>query len=178
MILGDRLTKHAARLRASADVNETHAAALTLRGLEEHERPAAVHVHDVRRVLHRPGVRGEGRAREHDIAVSHGVAGDALVADVTAHHAHAIGDAVEVRGVSAAAGIERIEDRDLRPDRRAAMREVRADEPEAAGHEHAAAGEALFAHRASVATAKPAIASATRSTSRTDSSGYIGSDRT
>jgi len=131
------------------------------------------------RVAHGLRMRRERRAVEDHVALAHEGGRGVPVADVDGHRSHALGDPGEVGAVPATARIEGIGDRDRRAEAHTMMREIRADEPEAAGNEDTHPRKVGCAGHPARAVAENAdTAPTTRRTSLSASSGYIGRDRT
>jgi hypothetical protein len=107
-------------------------------GLEDGELATAVDVQVSEGVIERVDVaRLTGEVEEHLLTPDQ--AAEAVhVADIGDVHAHPALDPGDVGGVAAVLGDQRVDEHDLRAEPREAVREVRADEAEAAGDEHPA----------------------------------------
>ena len=84
---------------------------------------------------------------EDDVPVAHQIVHRARLAHIRDVHAHAIGDAVDVEEVAAVVGNERVDDEDVGAESGQPVRQIAADEPEAAGDEHLAAAVELAVRR-------------------------------
>ena len=115
-------------------------------GLEQRELCTAVDLEVRVRVGHGVEVARLSREAEDDLAVGEEIREAVNVADVRDVHRHSILDAVDVRDVAAVLGNHRVHEQHLRAGLDEPPGQVRADEAEATGDQHAppAKREALW----------------------------------